>query len=97
MDSTNVIAKKIKPDVERQLNTTFNTFEVVDEKMKDNDGQEYCLKIKTDNDGYLKLDVQWIGFREAWGFSISEDNRVESESLKQNLPSEKSTNIANQA
>jgi len=50
------IADRIKRDVERSLNRTFNTFDVLDYTLPtDTENSYYRMKIKTDDNGHVKV------------------------------------------
>lgn len=72
------IADKIKRDVENQLNEDFRTFEVIENmtpKMQDEKNMCYRMKIKTDDNGHVKVKTMQKDPGSDWKVEVEEYDR----------------------
>jgi len=91
------IANSIQSDVERQLNRSFNQFDVLEHQtLNDPENTSYYLKVKTDDNGHVKVKTTKHPAGGEWKTDVQEYDRgkaIEGDSSKalsnqQNLSSQ---------
>ena len=70
------LADSIKSDVEKQLNESFKQFEVLEHKaLEDPDNTSYFMKVKTDDNGHVKVKTTRHEPGQDWKTTVQEYDR----------------------